>query len=907
MKPNPYLNRAMIRTVDGFCGRRRELQRVMDSIGTQPPQSVSLVGERRAGKSSLLWHVAHPEVNAGYLRKPDTYVFMMIDFQGQQFSDQAGFCQVFCQHLNQALASRLTLPIAEDLSGMGRGLQLLDEAGLQLICLFDEFEIITSNPVFNTEFFDFLRSMANTHPVAYVTASRRDLKSLCHSREITETTFFNIFTQITIGPIPDDEVLKLIEEPSAAAGMPLAEHAAFLTYLSGPWPFFVQIACAAAFDILVETDGGDLKHRLVEQRFFEETQSHFHYLWEHFFPEERQAFEEILRGAPPAPELMPVLKSLEAYGCLKRVGEVYQPFSATFTRFLMEEEGVGGGEKRSEEPRSAPQKGRGRLFYFALSLGIIALAFLAYYFFVDAESLSLQDFSQNRRLEDSRAAEESRDQGREGENSPRSIDTLHLIDLHLDDIFPSFFSSYANRPLGSIQIVNEASDSLVATLRFDIPEVMREPSEWTLSLGPQSAQVVELTARLDPAVMKITDTVPVRAELALSGEMDAEPFSVRKSQDITLYSRGSLRWDTVARAAAFISSTDPHVAGFTRPLLVAFEEEIKKLGKPFRNLLQAMVLFEALKEYGVRYVVDPNTPYARLAANQSEVDHIQYPAQVLQSKAGDCDDLTVLYAALLENAGIPTTLVDYPGHIFLLFDSGISRHALYQLPIEDQLYELRGDRLLIPVEVTRVSESFAQAWQVGAEILSRLSSLERRQWLVDTEKAWKQFPPTVVPLEAQVQAPERTAFEEAFAQQYNSLQAMVDEYIEKTYLYPLNGDPDDAPLRTQLIKVYLALRQYDAAISTALDGLMDERGDKASMLTQLGIAYFRKGEIQEAGYHFKQAKALRPDDKDIQANLDRALRALGRSATSVPVDTAAGAGTKNSAPEEDVDSFFWPE
>ncbi|MFH1841630.1 MAG: hypothetical protein ABIF77_00345 [bacterium] len=36
----------MIRTVDGFYGRQRELRRVMACIGAQSPQSVSLVGER---------------------------------------------------------------------------------------------------------------------------------------------------------------------------------------------------------------------------------------------------------------------------------------------------------------------------------------------------------------------------------------------------------------------------------------------------------------------------------------------------------------------------------------------------------------------------------------------------------------------------------------------------------------------------------------------------------------------------------------------------------------------------------------------------------------------------------------------------------------------------------------------
>jgi len=51
---NPYLNRTMIRDVEDFYGRRREVARVYSRIGTAHPQSVSIVGPRRIGKSSLL-------------------------------------------------------------------------------------------------------------------------------------------------------------------------------------------------------------------------------------------------------------------------------------------------------------------------------------------------------------------------------------------------------------------------------------------------------------------------------------------------------------------------------------------------------------------------------------------------------------------------------------------------------------------------------------------------------------------------------------------------------------------------------------------------------------------------------------------------------------------------------------
>jgi len=340
-------------------------------------------------------------------------------------------------------------------------------------------------------------------------------------------------------------------------------------------------------------------------------------------------------------------------------------------------------------------------------LGLTALGLLIY-FLLFAEPRSLQGVFQNRGFERNQRLEENRFPGRAGGDFPQSIGTLRLTELHLDDIFPSFFAGYVHRSLGSIRVANDASDSVVATLCFDIPQVMREPSEWTLYLGPQSSQLVELTARLDPDVARVTDTVPVQAELVLLVTIDEKPFANRMSQDITLYSRGSLRWDTVGRAAAFITPTDPAVAGFGRPLLAAFEAEIERLGTPCRNLLRALVLFEALRQHGVRYVPDANTPYARIAGTAGQVDQVQYPSELLHSKTGDCDDLTALFCSLLESAGVATVLVDYPEHIFLLLDSGMSRRDVAYLPLAERDYAMWGDRLWLPVEVTALDQSFGQ-------------------------------------------------------------------------------------------------------------------------------------------------------------------------------------------------------
>jgi len=66
------------------------------------------------------------------------------------------------------------------------------------------------------------------------------------------------------------------------------------------------------------------------------------------------------------------------------------------------------------------------------------------------------------------------------------------------------------------------------------------------------------------------------------------------------------------------------------------------------KLLVGIGIHEALALYGLSYVVDSKSAYQTMSASASAVDSLQFPQQTLEYKAGDCDDLSILTAALLE-------------------------------------------------------------------------------------------------------------------------------------------------------------------------------------------------------------------------------------------------------------------
>ena len=498
------------------------------------------------------------------------------------------------------------------------------------------------------------------------------------------------------------------------------------------------------------------------------------------------------------------------------------------------------------------------------------------------------------------------------------VSPVRLAEVHLQDLFASFYKTYNTQPLGTVQVINDSPDSVSATLSFFLPDYMRRPSEQPVSLAPNSTQQVEVKALLDEQVLSQRATVPVQAEVSLAVASGDQSFAAQKKQEIILHGRGALTWAPVGKAAAFITPDDPAVSEFTRSTLVAFEEQVRGLGKPCRNLLRAMVLFEALKAHGVRYIPDANTPYTKVSADRSVVDHISYPAEVLQQKAGDCDDLTVLFCALLENAGVSTALVDAPGHIFLLFDTGVSRQEAYKLPVEEKLYVVRGDRVWVPVEVTKIADGFAAAWQAGAEEVAALGARELREKVVDTAEAWEQYAGVSPAFEGKVVAPGKEVLEEVVGQQHAAVAGLIDAHLARRYLDPLKVNPGDGALWLELAKVYMGLQRYEAAIQSAYDRLIERGGQDAGLLNQLGIAYFLKGDVRQAAYSFQQAVGLAPDDKKMRGNLDKALGALGKGeglkgkppaevAGSEELGAEAVGGAKAGQVEMDEDSFYWGE
>ncbi len=341
---NPYLNRVMIQDPRQFYGRRRELSRIFSRIGATRPQSVSVVGERRIGKSSILYQLTSREVQERFLSERSALVVVFLDFQQLRNITLQDFFLVLMNQIRRADAEI----VVSDTTGYQALQQVQDclrERNKRLALLFDEFDAITSNPVFDREFYSFLRSAANNSALAYVTSSKTELQRLCYSAEIADSPFFNIFSNLHLKPFERGEALELIAEPSRQCGIPLEPFADDILDLAGLFPFYIQIACCVYYDWLEENPGKEPCREEIESRFLEEAGPHLEYFWEQCLPECRRLLRNLMRGGQAAPEESDICRRLAREGYLIQQGQRYRIFSRVLADRVRELDSL--GEQRS--------------------------------------------------------------------------------------------------------------------------------------------------------------------------------------------------------------------------------------------------------------------------------------------------------------------------------------------------------------------------------------------------------------------------------------------------------------------------------------------------------------------------------------------------------------------------------
>jgi hypothetical protein len=347
---NPYRFPSPIKEPHLFFGRDQQLRDVLESIDRR--ECVSIIGERRAGKTSLMYQALQPHVWEQYIHDHQCLA-LQLNAETLPQNEEGFFHEVLVALENQYP----DLPALPDpgLSYKHSMRQVLEALRPRRLALFiDEFECISQSEAFSPGFFVFLRGLSFEYDISFVISTRTRLFECC-SHEVVTSPFPNIFKTVQLGPFSQDEFDHFIESTSSISGCPMWEIKEQIEQLAGHFPFLMQMACWHYLRAWEDKGGFDDIHELVHQRFEDEAYPHFAAVWERYLSdEERSVMLSVLRkGQPVRPH---VAWRLEDKGYMAN-GQIAPTSFAEWIRRQRLGEGPSGIAENLSEQFSVPDVG----------------------------------------------------------------------------------------------------------------------------------------------------------------------------------------------------------------------------------------------------------------------------------------------------------------------------------------------------------------------------------------------------------------------------------------------------------------------------------------------------------------------------------------------------------------------
>lgn len=457
--------------------------------------------------------------------------------------------------------------------------------------------------------------------------------------------------------------------------------------------------------------------------------------------------------------------------------------------------------------------------------------------------------------------------------APATAPPLEISKIEVGEIFAAAYKYYESHALGTVAITNNTDRTYPKVkLSFRIKDFMDYATELEIEeLGPRQSVELELKPVFSNKILEVTENTPLQSEIALTYYIDGEPKVITRSFPVTLYNRNAIRWDQKAKVGSFITPKDPVVTEFARAVVQPYVEAYANLPQP---IVYARALYDALGVLGFAYILDP-TPFQEFSENTAIVDYTSYPRETLARRSGDCDGLSMLFAASVENIGMGAALVDVPGHVFVMFNTGVAEKDRSTLGFADELLVSYQDTVWIPLEMTMVGSSFTRAWQKGAEEYRDWSAKGKLE-LIDVHKAWELFKPvTLPPTDSRPVRVAREEIEAKYKDELETLGRLRLAALSAQYIEALKKDPKDMAALSRLGILYGENGLYAEALEQFQKILaMDMNSSLA--LNNIGNINYLQERLEDAKIAYEASLKAAPDDTGTMTNLARVLLRTGK-------------------------------
>jgi len=341
----PYVVGPPVKLPDDFFGRAGQAAQFFGTLAGPQAQCVSVLGLRRAGKTSFLQYISHPQVMAAHVPDANRYVMVYVDVSACKTSGDF-YTRVYHKLLNALPRAAAGVDRSRTTADVYMVESLLYEFnGRRVVFMMDEFDQLRTAD-FGDDFMTQLRALAGVwdYELAYVTASYWDLYRLGKFVGLPPTSpFYNIFypTPIYLSGLDPVELDELVRVPARRVGVTADEEdVAYVRHIAGTLPFFVQ--AMATVWLTHKHQGRSPNTREVTQRLVSEMGPYYEQWMRNFSDVERDVLAAVAREQPitrlpyEQPEVDEAVARLCNYGVLARTGDRLWPDSYLFEQWLQE-------------------------------------------------------------------------------------------------------------------------------------------------------------------------------------------------------------------------------------------------------------------------------------------------------------------------------------------------------------------------------------------------------------------------------------------------------------------------------------------------------------------------------------------------------------------------------------------
>ena len=326
-----YLN--PVTDPDYLWGREADLAKIFSRINAERPQSVSIVGGRKIGKTSFINVMNSPLVKEKYLNDAQSFLFLKLYIDEKTEASVGKFFGSLTELAkNHPVLKEIHIDGSNEYNLFQEFIHLCMEEKKKVILILDDFHLITSNPVFPLEFFSFLRSMANSYNVAYITTSRLELQKLCYIKDVEESPFFNIFSNYNLKLLTENHIRQPVSEVLEKLGIGNIGQEV-LWRNAAHHPYILQVVGSLL-----------LKHKAeeVEAIAQERLTDYFNQLWNGLNNPEKKALKTLTMGySLPAP-MKHIIRELCKRSVLREENGDFSFFTPLFRTYIIRQHVYGG-------------------------------------------------------------------------------------------------------------------------------------------------------------------------------------------------------------------------------------------------------------------------------------------------------------------------------------------------------------------------------------------------------------------------------------------------------------------------------------------------------------------------------------------------------------------------------------